>query len=344
MKIALAGLGTVGGGLVKLLAENADLISARAGKKLEIVAASARHKEKCPPGVKFVEDARNLEADVVVEVIGGADGIARELVEKALTKKIPVITANKALLAKHGKALALLSEKQNTELRYEAAVMAAVPVVRALREGLAGEKIVRLYGIVNGSTNFMLSGMAEHGHSYAQVEAEARAKGYLEADPSLDVDGHDAAQKIALLAALAYGIEPNEQMVTTSGIRNVTQAHFKEATAAGFTIKLVAMAEPESLRVAPMLIPPSSPLARVNGAQNGLIVETQNSGRFSFLGAGAGGSSTALGVLADLIDIARGNRQSVFGVPAAALKPAKSLTPLKTGQYSAELPFAMLSE
>jgi homoserine dehydrogenase len=331
LKIALAGLGTVGAGLVKLLASQSALLEARCGRRLVITAVAARdrHKQRDIDISKFawfddpVEMARSAEADVVVELIGGADGPAKALAEAAFAKKRHVVTANKAMLAHHGAALAAAAERSGVTLGYEAAVAGGIPIVKALREGLAGNKIQRVYGILNGTCNYILTVMRESGRSFADVLADAQKMGYAEADPSLDVDGIDTAHKLAVLASLAFGTAVDFDAVSVAGIRNVSPMDLEYAGELGFRIKLLAIgrrtAKGIEQRVHPCMIPAETALARVDGVFNAVMVDGDFAGNTVYVGRGAGQNPTASAVASDLVDLARGARSPAFGVPAGKL-------------------------
>ena len=335
LRIALAGLGTVGGGVIRLLDTNGALIARRAGRPIEIVAVSARDRSK-DRGVDigrfdWVDDTTALaqsNADVVVELVGGSDGPALTLARATLAAGKSFVTANKAMLAHHGLELAGIAEGTGAALKFEAAVAGGVPVIKGLREGAAANEIERVYGILNGTCNFILSKMEAEGRDFADVLAEAQALGFAEADPSFDIDGVDAAHKLSLLASLAFGTQPAFADVAASGIRYVLAADIAEAAALGYRIRLLGIAEagPSDKpggglfqRVHPHLVPVSHPLAHVTGATNAVVAEGNFVGRLLFQGAGAGDGPTASAVVADLIDIARGEFGPAFAMPAAAL-------------------------
>ena len=340
LRVALAGLGTVGGGVIRVLDANRDLIARRAGRPIEVVAVSARDRGK-DRGVdigrfQWVDDTTALahaEADVVVELIGGADGPALTLARATLGARKGFVTANKAMLAHHGLELAGIAEAAGVPLKFEAAVAGGIPVIKGLREGAAANAIARVYGILNGTCNFILSTMEDEGRDFAEVLGEAQAKGFAEADPSFDIDGVDAAHKLSILASLAFGTRPAFDAVAIGGIRHVIAADIAEAAALGYRIRLVGMAEegPHGLfqRVHPHLVPLSHPLAHVMGSTNAVVAEGNFVGRLLFQGAGAGDGPTASAVVADLIDIARGEFGPPYAMPAAALIDAK---PAESGQ------------
>ncbi|CAN5624449.1 homoserine dehydrogenase [soil metagenome] len=331
LRIALAGLGTVGGGVIRLLAANGDLIARRAGRRIEIVAVSARDRNKDRGvdigGFDWVDDTTALahhdKVDVVVELVGGSDGPALTLARATLAAGKSFVTANKAMIAHHGLELARVAEAAQVALKFEAAVAGGVPVIKGLREGAAANALSRVYGILNGTCNFILSTMEAEGRDFAEVLAEAQAKGFAEADPSFDIDGVDAAHKLSILASMAFGTRPAFGDVATSGIRHVLAADIAEAAALGYRIRLLGLAEdgPGGLfqRVHPHLVPLSHPLAHVTGATNAVVAEGNFVGRLLFQGAGAGDGPTASAVVADLIDIARGEFGPAFAMPADAL-------------------------
>ncbi len=333
LRVALAGLGTVGGGVIRLLDANRDLIARRAGRAIEIVAVSARDRTK-DRGVdltrfEWVDDTTALarsDADVVVELIGGSDGPALTLARATLGAGKAFVTANKAMLAHHGLELGEAAETAGVALKFEAAVAGGIPVIKGLREGAAANEIARVYGILNGTCNFILSKMEAEGRDFAEVLAEAQALGYAEADPSFDIDGVDAAHKLSILAAIAFGTQPAFGDVAASGIRHLLGADIAEAAALGYRIRLLGLAEsgPNGLfqRVHPHLVPLDHPLAHVTGSLNAVVAEGNFVGRLLFQGAGAGDGPTASAVVADLIDIARGEYGPPFAMPVASLTAA----------------------
>jgi homoserine dehydrogenase len=330
LRIALAGLGTVGAGVIRLLDTNGALIARRAGRPIEIVAVSARDRSK-DRGVDierfaWVDDTTSLAqsgADVVVELVGGSDGPALTLARATLGAGKSFVTANKAMLAHHGLELSRLAEGAGVALKFEAAVAGGVPVIKGLREGAAANVIERVYGILNGTCNFILSKMEAEGRDFAEVLAEAQALGFAEADPSFDIDGVDAAHKLSLLASLAFGTQPAFGDVAASGIRHVLAADIAEAAALGYRVRLLGIAEADEAglfqRVHPHLVPMDHPLAHVTGATNAVVAEGNFVGRLLFQGAGAGDGPTASAVVADLIDIARGEFGPAFAMPADSL-------------------------
>jgi homoserine dehydrogenase len=327
-KIAIAGLGTVGGGVVKALALRGGELSSRAGRTLEIVGMSARDKNKARDFeiTGWTGDPLSLakgNADVVVELIGGDEDIARQLVESALANKKHVVTANKALLAKHGKALADLAENNGVSLKFEAAVAGGIPIVKALRESLIAHGVDAVKGILNGTCNYILTEMESSGRSFADVLREAQAKGYAEADPALDVGGGDTAHKLALLASLAFGTAPDLAAVAVEGIEHITPDDIAFASEFGYRIKLLGVARRVGneidQKVHPVLVRVRSALANVSGAANGVLVDAGEAGSFFFSGRGAGEAPTASAVIADIVEAASGIQSPVFGRPASDL-------------------------
>lgn len=315
IRVALLGCGTVGSQVVRLLREQADELAARAGAPVELVGVAVRRPQRHPElGDLLTTDASALicrpDVDVVVEVIGGIEP-ARTLLLEALKSGKAVVTANKALLAEDGAALAEAADASGADLYYEASVAGAIPLLRPLRESLAGDRITRVAGIVNGTTNFILSAMAASGTSYVDALDEATRLGYAEADPTADVDGYDAASKAAILATLAFHTRVTAADVHREGIRQVTAADMAAARDLGCVIKLLAICErtpdPDSVsaRVHPAMIPASHPLASVDGAFNAVFVEAEAAGQLMFYGQGAGGAPTASAVLGDVVAVAR---------------------------------------
>ena len=337
LSVAVAGLGTVGAGLLKLLRDNADLVAARAGRPIAVTAVSARDRSKdrgVPvSGLRWYEDPVALAADpgvdVVVELIGGSEGPAKALVEAAIAAGKPVVTANKALLAVHGADLAAAAEAKGVALAFEAAVAGGIPAIKALREGLAANRIARIAGILNGTCNYILTQMRERGREFADVLADAQKLGYAEADPAFDIDGVDAAHKLAILAALAFGRPVAFDAVYVEGIRRISALDIAFATELGYRIKLLGIASQTEAgietRVHPCMVPDAAPIARVDGVFNAVVAETDFAGRVMLEGRGAGAGPTASAVAADLIDIARGRHTPVWGAAADALSAAPSV-------------------
>ncbi|AJD51726.1 homoserine dehydrogenase [Thalassospira xiamenensis M-5 = DSM 17429] len=332
VKIGVAGLGTVGAGTVKLLSEHRDNLMDRSGSPMIVTAVSARDRTRdrgfSTEGITWYEDARDLatdkNVDVVVETIGGSDGIAYDVCKAALENGKHVVTANKALIALHGVELARIADANNVTIAYEAAVAGGIPVIKALREGLAGNVISRVTGILNGTCNYILTTMREQGRDFADVLAEAQKLGYAEADPTFDVDGIDAAHKLAILTSLAFGVEVDFDAIAVEGIRSVSALDIQLAEELGYRIKLLAIAKQTSegieQRVSPVLVDRSTQISKVEGVFNAVVLEGDYVGPVVLQGRGAGERPTASAVVADLVDIAAGRNAPVFGVPADRLK------------------------
>jgi len=349
LKIALAGLGTVGVGVIRLVTANAALIARRAGRPIQITVVSARDRGK-QRGIDLSpyawEDDMVIlgergDVDVVVEMVGGADGPALACSRATIEAGKALVTANKAMIAHHGLELATKAEQHKVALKFEAAVAGGIPVIKALREGAAANEIERVYGILNGTCNYILSTMENTGRSFADVLAEAQARGFAETDPSFDIEGIDAAHKLAILASIAFGSKLDFAAVNTSGITRLRAADIAQAATLGYVIRLIAMAEADRSgaipalfqRVQPHLVPLGHPLAHAGGATNAVVAEGNFSGRLLFQGAGAGDGPTASAVVADLIDIARstmggGEVGAAFSMPVAELE---TLGPAQTG-------------
>jgi homoserine dehydrogenase len=332
LNIGIAGLGTVGVGVVKLLTEQQALLRDKCGRPLNIAAVSARSRNK-DRGVdlgayRWHDDPLALAddpgVDLVVELIGGEDGVAKALVERALAAGKDVVTANKALLAHHGTALAEIAEGNDVSLNYEAAVAGGIPIVKALREGLAGNPISRVYGILNGTCNYILTTMRETGRDFGDVLAEAQRLGYAEADPAFDIDGVDAAHKLAILTSLAFGCPVDFGHVHVEGVRDVSALDIEYAEELGYRIKLLAMASHTEhgieQRVHPCMVDADTPIAHVDGVFNAVVAEGAYVGQTVFEGQGAGAGPTASAVVADLIDVACGRRAAPFGVSVTRFK------------------------
>jgi homoserine dehydrogenase len=336
LRIGIAGLGTVGAGTQKVLLQNRDILSARCGRELVVTAVSARDKSKDRgidlAGIHWCDDATELavrdDVDVIAELIGGEGGIAKSLVETAIQNGKHVVTANKALLAHHGTTLALAAEAAGVTLAFEAAVAGGIPIVKAMREGLAANQISRVYGILNGTCNYILSEMRETGRDFADVLAEAQGLGYAEADPAFDIDGVDAAHKLALLTALAFGCEVSFEDVHVEGIRAISTLDIHFAEELGYRIKLLGLASRTERgieqRVHPSMVPMGAPIAHVEDVFNAVVADGDFVDTTLFQGRGAGAGPTASSVVADLTDIARGNKSATFAVPAAALTPLQA--------------------
>ena len=331
LHIAVAGLGTVGAGTLELLQTHGERLRQRCGRPIVVVAVSARDKGRDRgidlDGMEWHDDAVAMAArsgaEVVVELIGGADGVAKAVCEAAIAGGKHVVTANKALLAHHGTALARAAEAKGVSLGFEAAVAGGVPIIKALREGLAANGLTRIYGILNGTCNYILTAMRESGANFEAVLADAQALGYAEADPSLDIDGIDAAHKLAILTSVAFGCEVNFPAVYIEGIRDISSLDIQFAGELGYEIKLLGIARLTGSgveqRVHPCLVPLAAPIAHVEGVFNAVVAEGDFVGTTVYEGRGAGAGPTASAVVADLVDIARGHRVPTFSVPATAL-------------------------
>ncbi len=334
LRLGVAGLGTVGIGVVKIVQNHAAMIARRAGRPVEIVAVSASSRKK-NRGADIstyaweddpVDLARRDDVDVVVELIGGENGVAKALVQTALNNGKDVVTANKALLAHHGQTLAVLAEDRNRVLRFEAAVAGGIPVIKALTEGLAGNRIKRVMGVMNGTCNYILTRMENAGLPYDTVFEEARQLGYLEADPNLDVGGIDAGHKLSLLSAIAFGTQVDFDAVELQGIGSVSIDDIRLARDMGYSIKLLGVAQMTGRgleqRMTPCLVPETHPLGQLQGGTNMVVIEGDSVGQIVLRGAGAGEGPTASAVMGDVIDIARGLRLPTFGEPASKLQRA----------------------
>ncbi|GAK44085.1 homoserine dehydrogenase [Tepidicaulis marinus] len=346
LKLAIAGLGTVGGGVVKVLTEEAKRIEALCGRKIEIVAVSARHRQHDRgfdiDAFRWYDDpvamAADPDSDVFVELIGGSDGAAKLAVEQALASGKHVVTANKALIAHHGTTLARMAEENQVALQFEAAVAGGVPIIKALREGLVANGIERVSGILNGTCNYILTVMETSGREYEDVLADAQKLGYAEADPSFDVGGTDAAHKLTILASLAFGTLPDFDQVYVEGLETVTPLDIRLADDFGYKVRLLGIAQRDGkrmeLRVHPTLVGKNSSLAAVTGVFNAVEVVGSHVGPVMLEGRGAGEGPTASAVVADIVDVARGNIAQPFGLPASMLEEA-SYKPIKdhTGAY-----------
>ena len=337
--IGVAGLGTVGAGLLTFLSENPAF--APAGGMAYVSGVSARSRSRPRPfdisDLPWFDDPVALataeSTDIFVELIGGSDGPAKAAVEAALKAGKPVVTANKALIAEHGAELAALAEAKNVPLLFEAAVMGGVPAVKVVREALVGDDIHSISGILNGTCNYILTEMEATGRSFEDVLAEAQRLGYAEADPTMDVGGFDAAHKITILAALAFGCAPNYAAAEIEGIDQIALLDIRMAKDLGYRIKLVASAERSIhgalVRVHPTLAPLDHPLARAGGALNALFIEGERTGRIFLQGPGAGAAPTAAAVSADIADVIAGAVRPVFQAPAATLAPFDPVDPSK---------------
>ena len=330
LRIGIAGLGTVGGGTLKILSEHSDMLAARTGRSIVISAVSVRDKAK--DRGTYARNLRVIDAvamaddpaiDVVVELIGGADGVAKTLVEKSLQAGKHVVTANKALIAHHGVALAAIAEKAGVVLAFEAAVAGGIPIIKALRDGLAANQLKRVIGILNGTCNYILTSMWESKRSFDEVLQEAQSKGYAEAEPSFDVDGIDTAHKLAILTSLAFGCAPAIDSIHVEGIRRITLRDMGFADELGYAIKLLGITsytdKGVEQRVHPCMVAKHSPLGTVHGVYNAVVAKGDAVGTVIFEGRGAGSGPTASSVVADIMDIARGTCYKPFTLPVAAL-------------------------
>lgn len=336
LRVGIAGLGTVGSAVLSILQQQREQIVARCGRRIEVVAVTARTRAKPRDldlaGIQWAADPIELAThegiDAFVELIGGEGDPAKAAVEAALSAGKPVLTANKALLARHGVALATRAERQGVALSFEAAVAGGIPIVKTLREALVGNDIGRVYGILNGTCNYILTRMEREQLPFAQCLADAQRLGYAEADPSFDIDGHDTAQKLALLASLAYGVAPDLDAVYVEGISSITPEDLAAAAELGYRVKLLGVAVKTEhgieQRVHPTMVPKSSAVAQVMDVTNAVAVDADALNEVMMLGPGAGGLATASAVVGDLGDLARGVKTFPFGRPAASLtKPEK---------------------
>ncbi|PZO87600.1 MAG: homoserine dehydrogenase [Micavibrio aeruginosavorus] len=334
LRIGIAGLGTVGVGVIRMLQAHGNDIARCAGRSIEIAGINARDKAR-DRGVDLsrytwfenpVDTASDKDIDVVVELIGGDEGVARELVFTALQNKKHVVTANKALLAKHGLELARIAEANDVSLNFEASAAGGIPIIKALREGFAGNRIDALYGILNGTCNYILTEMRLTGRDFSDVLYEAQEKGYAEADPTFDVDGIDAAHKLSILSSLAFGIKPSFDKIDVDGIRRISANDIAFAGELGCRIKLLGIARRTGAKIAlsmePCLVSQDSAIGSVEGVFNAVFVEGDFVDRAMLEGRGAGQGPTASAVLSDLIDLARDYRLPAFGVPVDALSDA----------------------
>jgi homoserine dehydrogenase len=332
LTIAVAGLGTVGAATVDILARQAEALAARSGRRPRVVAVSARDRARDRgidlSGVTWFDDpvrmAREAPAEVLVELVGGDEGPARQAVEAALRRGLHVVTANKALLAKHGMALAALAEAAGVNLRFEAAAAGAIPVIKAIRESVAGNTVQRVSGIMNGTCNYILTRMEAEGLTFADCLKAAQELGYAEADPTFDVEGFDTAHKLALLASLAFGSEVDAESIYVEGISGVTPLDLRMADELGFRIKLLGVAARTAAgieqRVHPTMVPKTAQLAQVMGVLNAVSLTCDAAGELTFVGRGAGGQPTASAIVGDIADIAAGGVTPVLGRPVTRLE------------------------
>ncbi len=345
LRLGIAGLGTVGAGVVKIIRAEAELLAARAGRPVTISAVSARSRDKdrgVPlKGYAWEDDpvalAKRDDVDVFVELMGGSDGPAKAATEAALAAGKDVVTANKAMLALHGQALAEQAEDAGRVIRFEAAVAGGIPVVKSLTEGLAGNNMTRVMGVMNGTCNYILTRMESAGLPYAEVFEEANKLGYLEADPTLDVGGIDAGHKLALLASIAFGTKVDFGAMQLEGIERISIDDITRAADMGYKVKLLGVAQMTGRgleqRMSPCLVPATSPLGQLENATNMVVLEGDQVGQIVLRGAGAGEGPTASAVMSDVMDIARGIRVSTFGRPAATLTQATAANELQPAAY-----------
>lgn len=335
LTLGIAGLGTVGTGLLKLLEAHGNRLQETIGREIKVAGVSARHRDKRRDvdlgSARWHDDAVTLARDpsisVFVELIGGEDGTAKASIEAALKAGKHVVTANKALLARHGFELAKLAEKQGVALNFEAAVAGGIPIIKTMREALVGNDVRRVYGILNGTCNYILTKMEQEKAAFAEVLKEAQAKGYAEADPTFDVGGFDAAHKLALLAAIAFNSRVAFDQIHIEGIQSITEADIEAAADLGYRIKLLGVAQmTESgieARVNPAFVPTDSAIGGVSGVTNAVAVDTDFAGNLLLVGPGAGASPTASAVASDIVDIGAGFILPPFGAPSSRLKPFK---------------------
>ncbi|WP_454618862.1 homoserine dehydrogenase [Bradyrhizobium cenepequi] len=332
LKVGIAGLGTVGAEVVRLIEQQGAALAARSGRGVRVVAVTARSKAKKRGldlrGIDWVESpqalAEDSNVDCFVELMGGADDPAFSAIETALKAGKSVVTANKALIAKHGLRLAKAAEQNGGALNFEAAVGAAIPVIKTLREGLSGTSVNRVYGILNGTCNYILTRMEQEGLSFEECLKDAQRLGYAEANPSFDVDGHDTAQKLAILASLAFGTKVAQTAVYVEGISSITPEDLRAAEELGYRVKLLGVAVRTAKgieqRVHPTMVPKSSSIAQVMGVTNAVTIDGEGIPPITLVGPGAGGAATASAVVADIADVARGIRATPFGRPVDSLR------------------------
>ncbi|MFN0263361.1 homoserine dehydrogenase [Tepidamorphus sp. 3E244] len=338
LRIGIAGLGTVGASVARIVAAKAEALALRAGREIEISGVSARDRSRDRgvdlSGATWFDDpvdlAKSDEIDVFVELIGGSNGPARASVEAALDAGKQVVTANKALLAESGLALARMAEAAGVSIGFEAAVAGGIPVIKTVREAASANDVSRVFGILNGTCNYILTRMEDEGLDFEACLADAQRLGYAEADPTADIDGHDSAHKLALLATIAFGSEVEIGSVYLEGISSISQPDLKAADELGYRIKLLGVARRTQqgieLRVTPTMIPKTAPMARVSGVLNAVGINGDAFGEITMVGAGAGGDATASAVISDIVDVACGRHSPVFAIPADKLAPANSST------------------
>lgn len=339
LRVGIAGLGTVGASVARVLNEKAAELTRQCGRDIVVTAVSARDRKR-DRGVDLsaakwfgdaVEMAEKADIDVFIELIGGDEGPAHASVKAALEAGRHVVTANKALLAKHGVQLAEIAEKKGVLLNYEAAVAGGIPVIKTMREAMAGNQVTRVFGILNGTCNYILTRMEAEGISFDACLKDAQRLGYAEADPTFDIEGHDTAHKLSILTSLAFGTRIAANDIYMEGISNITQADIRAAADLGYRIKLLGVAQRTDSgieqRVHPTMVPTASVIAQVHGVTNAVAIETDILGELLLSGPGAGGNATASAVVGDIADIAKSRpgfqHAPVFGWPARELKPYK---------------------
>ena len=347
INIAIAGLGTVGAETYRIITEESDFLKARSSANFNVVAVSAKSKDKKRDvdltGVEWIADCRDIadidNIDVVIELVGGSEGVAKDLVEKAITNGKSVITANKALVATHGNNIRELVAKHDVMFGYEAAVAGGIPIIKTIREGLASNRLSKIYGILNGTCNYILSVMRETGQEFEDILADAQRLGYAEADPSFDVDGVDAAHKLAILSAIAFQTPINFSGVYVEGIRLISPIDIDFATELGYRIKLLGIGEllgnGLQQRVRPCLVPVNIPIAQVEDVFNAVAAEAEGLGTSLSYGRGAGAGPTSSAVLSDLLDFANNRRTSFLGTADSELvvRPIQELQKLSGSYY-----------
>jgi homoserine dehydrogenase len=336
LRVGVAGLGTVGASLLHLLETRSSALAARCGRPVRVSAVSARDRTRDRgadlSAMAWFDDPVSLagspDIDVFVELIGGDSGPAEDSVRAALAAGKSVVTANKALLAKHGVELARLAEDNKVSLSYEAAVAGGIPVIKTMRESLAGNEIDRVYGILNGTCNYILTRMERDGLDFSDCLADAQRLGYAEADPTFDIEGNDTAHKLAILTSLAFGSQINSEKIYLEGISSITRADIEAAGELGYRIKLLGVAQRTDSgieqRVHPTMVPKASAIARIDGVLNAVAIDGNAVGEVVLVGPGAGGSATASAVLGDIVDVARGLAVPTLGMPAHELAPYKA--------------------
>lgn len=346
LRVGIAGLGTVGLGALRILSTRTNELALAAGRPIRVTAVSSRDRSRDRgvdvSGFAWFDDpvalAKSDQIDILVETVGGSEGPAHEAVKAALNAGKPVVTANKALLARHGAELARVAERNGVAIAFEPAAAGGIPVIKALKESLVGNRIDRVSGIMNGTCNYILSRMEAEGLTFAECLKDAQRLGYAEADPTFDVEGFDTAHKLALLTSLAFGTEVDSDSIYVEGISNVTPLDLRMADELGFRIKLLGVAERTEKgieqRVHPTMVPKTSQLAQVMGVLNAVSVQADPVGELTFVGPGAGGGATGSAVVGDIVDIARGTSVATFGRASGNLeKPVRAPIRQHEGGY-----------